>query len=93
MGVAHFPFDLSARRECGHRVDDHDVDRSGAGQHVADLESLLTSVWLGDQELIDVDADRCCVHRVHCVLGIDVGAYATIALRFSNDVHGKRGLT
>ena len=41
----------------GHRVDHHDVERVRADEHVGDLEGLLPRVGLGDQQLVDVDAD------------------------------------
>ncbi len=93
MGVAHLAFDLGTRRECCHRVDDHDVDCAGAHQHVDDLERLLAGVGLADEQLVDVDADGAGVHRVHGVLGVDVGADAAVALRLGHDVHGECGLT
>ena len=46
VAVAHLAFDLGARRECRDRVDDEDVDRTGADEHVGDLEGLLpVSGW------------------------------------------------
>ena len=36
---------------------DDDVDRARADQHLGDLERLLAGVGLGDQQLVDVDAD------------------------------------
>ena len=92
MRVAHLAFDLGAGHERGHRVDDDHVERAGADEHVGDLERLLTGVGLGDVEVVDVHADGRGVHRVHRVLGVDVGADTTVALRFGDHVHGERGL-
>ena len=92
VGVAHLAFDLGAGHEGGHRVDHQDVDRARADEHVGDLERLLTGVGLGDQQLVDVDADRPGVHRVHGVLGVDVGAHTAVALGLGDDVHGEGGL-
>src|SRR3712207_7428672 len=39
------------------RVDRDYVDRTGAHQHVDDLERLLAVVGLGDEQLVGVDAD------------------------------------
>src|SRR3954453_5249971 len=63
--------DLGARHEGGHRVDDDDVERAGADEHVGDLERLLTGVGLADQEGIGVDADGPGVLGVERVLGVD----------------------
>ena len=92
MAVAHLALDLGPRRERGHRVDHDHVDRARADEHVGDLERLLARVGLGDQQLVDVDADGPGVDRVHGVLGVDVGADAAVALRLGHDVHGERGL-
>ena len=48
--VAHLALDLGPRHQSRHRVDDDDVQRAGADQHVHDLERLLTGVRLGDQQ-------------------------------------------
>ena len=48
---------ISARGHQGrHRVDDDDVERAGADQHVGDLERLLAGVRLGDEQGVGVDA-------------------------------------
>ena len=84
---------ISARgTERGDRVDHEHVERARADQHVGDLERLLPRVGLGDEEVVDVDADGRGVHRVHRVLGVDVGADATVALRLGDDVGGQRRL-
>ena len=90
--VAHLAFDLGAGHERGHRVDHEHVERARTDQHVGDLERLLTRVGLADQQLVDVHADRRRVHRVHGVLGVDVGAHATVALRLGDDVRRERRL-
>ena len=92
MAVAHLALDLGPGREGGDGVDDDDVERARAHEHVADLERLLARVGLGDQQLVDVDADGLGVDRVHRVLGVDVGAHAAVALGLGDDVHGQRRL-
>ena len=92
VGIAHLALDLGPRRQRRHRVDDQDVERTGADQHVGDLECLLTGVRLRDEEVVDVDPDGPGVDRVHGVLGVDVGADAAVALRLGDRVHGQRGL-
>ena len=93
VAVAHLAFDLGPGHEGRHGVDDEHVERTRADQHVGDLEALLTRVGLADQEIVDVHADRPAVHRVHGVLGVDVGARSTVALRLGDHVHGERRLT
>ena len=93
MCVAHLPFDFGPGGQCGDRVDDQDVERPGADQHVGDLECLLTCIRLRNQQIVDVDADGLGVDRVHGVLGVDVGADATVALRLGHHMHGQGRLT
>ena len=71
MRVAHLALDLGARHERGHRVDDDDVERRRAHQHVGDLERLLAGVRLGDEQLVDVHAELARVRGVERVLGVD----------------------
>ena len=92
MAVAHLAFDLGPGHECGDRVDDEHVERARADQHVGDLERLLPRVGLGDEQIVDVDADGRGVDRVHRVLGVDVGADAAVALGLGDDVRGERRL-
>src|SRR5437763_4124604 len=89
VGVAHLAFDLGAGRESGVGVDDHHVERAGTDERVGDLERLLAGVGLGDQQLVDVDADGPRVYGIHRVLGVDVGADATVALRLGDGMHGQ----
>ena len=56
VGVAHLALDLGARHERRHRVDDDEVERARAHEHVGDLERLLAGVGLGDEQLVDVHA-------------------------------------
>ena len=90
MTIAHLAFDFCTRCQCGHRVDNDDIEGTGTHQHVDDFEGLFTSIGLRDQQLIGVDTNGRCVDRVHGVFGIDVGADAAVALGFSHNVHGKR---
>ena len=74
------------------RVDDDDGDRAGADEGLGDLERLLAGVGLGDQELVDVDAELLGVGRVEGVLGVDEGADAALLLLLGDDVEGEGGL-
>ena len=73
VAVAHLALDLGPGHQRRHRVDDDEVDRAGADEHVGDLERLLTRVGLGDEERIGVDAELLGVVRVERVLGVDEG--------------------
>ena len=79
MGVAHLAFELRLGDERGHGVDDDDVHRAAADQDLGDLERLLAEVGLGDEEVVDVDADLGRVGGVEGVLGVDEGRLAAAA--------------
>ncbi len=92
VGVAHLALDLGARHERRHRVDDHQVDRAGADQHVGDLQRLLTGVRLADQQGVGVHAELLGVLRVERVLRVDEGDRAAGPLGVGRQVQGQRGL-
>ena len=80
MGIAHLALDLGARHERGDRVDDDDVDRTRAHEHVGDLERLLTGVGLRDEQFVDVDAELLRVLGVERVLRVDERGDAALLL-------------
>ena len=82
--VAHLAFDLGLGRQRRDRVDDDDVDRAGAHQHVGDLERLLAGVRLRDQQILHVHAELRGVDRIERVLGVDERRGAAGALRFGD---------
>src|SRR5580700_8421728 len=92
MAVAHFAFEFGARHEGRDRIDDEHVDGARADQRVRDLERLLAGIGLRNQQIVNIDAEFAGIGRVECVLGIDEGAGAAAALRFSNDMQGERCL-
>src|SRR5690606_15463770 len=75
------------------RVDDDEVDRTAAHEHVGDLESLLPRVGLRHEQGVDVDTERFRVLGVEGVLRVDEGRDAPVALRVRNRVEGERRLT
>jgi hypothetical protein len=76
VGIAHFAVELGLGDEGGHRVDDQNVNGAGADQGLGDFEGLLAAIGLGDQQVIDVDAEFLGVAGVEGVLGIDKGGQA-----------------
>ena len=93
MGIAHLAFDFGLGCKGRHRVDDDHIERTGAHQHVGDFKRLFTRIGLADEQFVDIDPDGPGVHGIHGVLGVDIGADATIALCLGHDVHGESGLT
>ena len=92
VAVAHLALDLGAGHERGHGVDDDQVERAGADQHVGDLERLLTGVGLRDQQGVGVDAEVRGVVGVERVLGVDEGHDAAGGLGVGHRVQGDRRL-
>ena len=80
MSVSHLTLDLGTWHQCGHRVDDDDIEGAGADQHVGDLQRLLTCVWLRNQHLVDVDSECLGIDGVEGMLGIDKGGNTSISL-------------
>ena len=78
--IAHLAFDFGLRRQRGDRVDDDDVDRARAHQHVGDFERLFAGIRLRDQQVVDVDAELLRVDRIERVLGVDERAGAAVLL-------------
>ena len=92
MRVAHFAFDLRARDQRRHRVDDDDVDGVGADQHLGDLQSLLAGIGLRHQQLVDIDPELAGVADVQGVLRVDERRDAACALRVRDHVQAEGGL-
>lgn len=92
MAVAHLAFQFGARHQRRDRVDHQHVDGAGAHQRVGDLQRLLAGIRLGDQQLVDVDAQLAGIGRVERVLRIDEGAGAAGLLGLGDGVQGQRGL-
>jgi hypothetical protein len=92
MAVAHLAFEFGARHQGGDRVDHQHVDRAGAHQRVGDFQRLLAGVGLGDQQVVDIDAQLAGIDRVERVFGVDEGAGAAALLRLGDDMQRQRGL-
>ena len=92
MAVAHLALDLGAGHQGGDRVDDDEVERAGADQHVRDLERLLTGVGLGEQQRVGVHAELLGVVGVERVLRVDERHDAAGRLGVGHRVQGDRRL-
>ena len=86
MAVAHVAVDLGLRNKRRHRVDDYDVERAGLRELLADRERLLAAVRLGDDEVVEIDADLLRVARIKRVLRVDERRDPARLLRVRDDV-------
>ena len=84
--------DFGLGHERRDRVDDNDVNRIGAHEHLGDLQRLLAGVGLGDQEVVEVHAELLRVGGVERVLGVDEGGRALALLALRDDAQGERRL-
>ena len=92
LGLAHGAVEFGLRNEGGHGVDDHDVHRAGAHQHVGDVEGLLAVIGLGNEQLVGLHAEPCRIGDVERVFGVDEGRHAAELLAFRDDVQRERRL-
>ena len=90
--VAHLALDLGLGRECGHRVDHHDIHRARAHQHVGDFQRLLTGVRLRHQQIVDLDPELFGVGRIERVFSIDERGGTAGALAGRDDLQRHGGL-
>ncbi len=90
VAVAHFAFDFGAGNQGGHRVDDDHVDRVGANEQLADFQRLLAGVGLGDQQIVELDAEPLGPGGIERVLGVDERGHAADLLRVGDDVQRER---
>ncbi len=89
VAVAHLALDLRARHERCDGVDDDEVEGTGADQHVHDLQGLLTVVRLGQDQVVDVDAELLRVLGVEGVLRVHERDLAPGLLRVRHRVQGQ----
>ena len=92
LGIAHLALELGARHQGRDRIDHQHLDRAGAHQRIGDLQRLLPGVGLGDQEVVDIDAELARIDRIERVLGIDEGADAAALLGLGDAMQRQRRL-
>ena len=91
--IAHVAFDFGFWGECCDGVDDDDVDGAAADEVVGDFECLFAVVGLGDEEVVDVDAEFFGVIGVKGVFGVDECGDSAVFLALCYGVDGNGGLT
>ena len=69
---------------------DQNIDSIAADQVLRDFERLLAGVWLGDQEIVDVDADSRCECRIQRMFHVDISGLPAPLLRLGDDVLRER---
>jgi len=92
VGVAHLTVQLGLGHESGDGVDHQHIDGAGADEGLDDLQRLLAVVGLGDEEVVDVDAEFFGVGGIERVLGVDEGGETAGLLRLGDDLQSDGGL-
>ncbi len=91
MGIADVAVDFRLGHEGGDRVDDDDVDAVRADENLGDLQGLLAEVRLGDEQVVDIDAQPCGIAGVKGVFRVDKGGGAADFLGLGDDLQGQGG--
>src|SRR6267154_955712 len=84
LRLAHLALDLGLRGKRRYRIDHDHVDRPRAHQHVGDFQRLLAGIGLGNQQLVDLDAQLRGVLGIERILRVDKGRRATHLLRLGD---------
>ena len=92
-GIAHFAFDFGFGGHGCNRVHNHNVNGIGTNQCVADFQSLLAGIRLGNQQRVDVHAQCLCVNRVESMLYVDEDSFAAGFLCFGYNMESNGGFT
>ena len=91
--VSHLPFYLCARGEGGHGVNHHYIHGTAADEVIGNFQGLLPVVRLGNEEGIQVYAQRLGIGAVERVLCVDDGRNAAGLLGLRNGMDGQGGFT
>jgi hypothetical protein len=89
--ITHFAFDFGAGDQCGDGVDDDEIDGIGADQQLANLQGLFAGVGLGDEQVVETDAEALGPGGIEGVFGVDEGGHAAEFLCAGDDVEGECG--
>ena len=93
MGVAHFAFKFGARHKGSNRIDDQNINRPGTHERIGDFKSLLTSIWLRNQQFVGIHTQFAGISRIKRVFRIDKRTGTAQFLGFGDGVQGQCGLT
>ncbi len=69
--IPHLPFEFRLGNQRGDGIDDKDVDRAAAHQHLRDFERLFPAIGLRHEQFVRVDTKHLGILGIHRVLRID----------------------
>ena len=90
MMVAHLAFQLGTRYQGGNRINHQHINRPGTHQRIGNFQCLFTGIRLGNQKLIQINAQFTCIGRVEGVFGIHKGTISALCLRFGYGMERQR---
>ena len=71
MLITHFSFDFRFGNKRRYGIDNNNIDRARANQGFYDVKRLLSRVRLGNEKLIDIDADPSRIFGIKRVFRVD----------------------
>ena len=90
-GIADLAVEFLLGDQGGDGVEHDDVDGVGADERLADLQGFLAGGGLGDEQVVEVDAEFAGVLGVERVLDVDEGGEAAAFLGLGDDGEGEGG--
>ena len=91
-GIADLAVEFLLGDQGGDGVEHDDIDGIGADEGLADLQGFLAGGGLGNEQVVEVDAEFAGVLRVERVFDIDEGGQPAALLGLGDDGEGEGGL-
>jgi hypothetical protein len=91
VGIAHVPFNFGFGYQGRYRVHNNNIYGGRAHQGVHDFQGGFPVIWLGDQQVLHVNAQGGSVIRVKGMFGIHKGGNAPPFLHFGDGMEGNGG--
>ena len=93
MGIAHFAFDFSLRNEGCNRVNNNNVDTTGADQHICNFKGLFTGIGLRNQQSVRIHTQCLCIYRVKSMFSVNERCVTASLLSAGDSMESNGGLT
>lgn len=92
-GVSDLAFEFGFGDESGDGIQDDDVEGIRADERFADAEGFLARAGLGDEEVVEIDAEALGVGGIQGVLDINESGEPSAFLGLGHDGEGERGFS
>src|SRR5947207_4538357 len=91
--VSHIALDFRTWCQSRHRVDYHNINCVAAHERIDNFKGLLTSVRLGNKQIIGINPTLGSIGGIKCMLCIYEGSITTSSLSTGNHVQTEGRLT